>query len=144
VDNDLYLKNKLEKILGGNGNLAEAISAFNAKSSPEEQSGMIALTLQSFHEPSCINFWEEGVETNNILLEILRNLKSAGYDEVRKPLENYCNRIHELKGIRDEQGNLSEIVKQHLMFDVGLTLEACKRRSYPPKEISLTHWRRSL
>lgn len=140
---DLYLKKELEKMLMANSRLMEAIAAFNAKSSPDEQSGIVALILQSLHKPSCINFWEEGVKTNNILLEILRNLKSAGC-EVERPLEDYCSRIHKLEGIRDGQGNLLEVVKQHLMLDVGLTMTACRRRDYTPKEIPFTHWRRSL
>ena len=142
--NDLHLKSELKKMLAANGDLIEVVGAFNADSDPDKQSGMIALILDSLREPGEPNFWLEGVETNNILLEILRNLKSAGYDKVRKPLENYCGGIHRLEGIRDKQGNLLEAVKQHLMFDVGLTLDACKLRSYPPKKIPPTSWRRSL
>lgn len=140
---DLFLENELEKMIDANGNLEEAIASFNAKSSPDEQSGMVALILQSLFEPNQVNFWEEGVKTNNILLEILRNLKSAGC-EVEKPLEDYCSRIHKLEGIRDGKGNLLQAVREHLMFDVGATAAACRRRSYPPKKISITSWRRSL
>jgi hypothetical protein len=139
---DLFLERELEKMLAANGNLIEAVDAFNANSDPDKQNGIIAVILGSLHKPSEANFWLEGVETNKALLEILRNMKFAGYEEVRKPLENYCGGIHKLEGIRDQQGNLLEIVKQHLMFDVGRTLEACKLRSYPPRPVPQpTHWR---
>lgn len=144
MDKDLYLESRLAEMLAADGNLKETIAAFNVDSSQDEQSGMIALILCSLHDPSEKNFWQEGVEINSILLEILRNLKSAGYDEVEKPLEGYSTRIHRLEGIRDERRNLLEFVKQHLLLDVGSTVDACKRRSYPPSKIPFTHWRRSL
>lgn len=140
---DLYLQNELKKMLAANGKLQETINSFNANSSPKAQRGMICLILGKLREPREENFLHEGIEVNNILLEVLRNLKSAGC-EVEKPLEDYCSRIHKLEGIRDEKGNLREAVKQHLILDVGSTLVTCKRRSYPVRKISLTSWRRSL
>lgn len=140
---DLHLKNELKKMLAANGNLIEAVDAFNANSDPDNQSGMIALILESLREPSEANFWEKGVETNKALLEILRNIKSAGC-EVERPLENYCSLIHKAVGVRDEKGDLLPVVREHLMMDVGSTTATCKRRSYPSKEIPLTSWRRSL
>jgi len=122
----------------------EAIDAFNTNSDPDKQSGMITLIFGSLRELRETDFWDDGLKKNGILLEILRNLKAARYEVVAKPLENYCSWIHRLEGIRDSQGNLLEAVKQHLMFDAGLTSEMCKRRSNPPKEISFTSWRRSI
>jgi hypothetical protein len=143
VDNreELNLKNELKKIMSANSGMVSAVESFHSKANPQLRKQMVDLIIRSLHKPGQDDFWEDCVEYNCFLLEILRNLKSAGC-EVEKPLLYYSSMIHE-SGVRDEKNNLLEGAKQHLL-DVGLTIDICRRRSYQPRKISMTHWRRSL